>query len=98
MPFFSTLFNIHVFICLADSHVFNQKICATLLYINHVCTNIYFLFSYRQTISRDFVVQELAFKSLEECLEFLEPFSLMYNDPERTIIDCKNSMALLPNI
>ncbi|XP_074032461.1 leukocyte receptor cluster member 8 [Leptinotarsa decemlineata] len=54
--------------------------------------------SYRQNVSCTFVMQELAFKSAEECLEFLEPFSLSFVDSQRTFIDCKSSMAALPNI
>ncbi|CAG9821756.1 unnamed protein product [Phaedon cochleariae] len=54
--------------------------------------------SYRQNVSVNFVVQELAFKSPAECVEFLEPFSLCFGDHERTLIDCKSSMAALPNI
>lgn len=77
--------------------VLNENMCSLDL-LRKFITNLSFLFSYRQTISKDFVMQELAFKSPEECLEFLEPFSLVFTDPERTILDCKNSMALLPNI
>ncbi|KAG5876144.1 hypothetical protein JTB14_021077 [Gonioctena quinquepunctata] len=54
--------------------------------------------SYRQNVSTTFVMQELAFKSTEECLEFLEPFSLSFVDSQRTLIDCKSSMGALSNI
>ncbi|KAJ8949317.1 hypothetical protein NQ318_006742 [Aromia moschata] len=54
--------------------------------------------SYRQNVTVAFVMQELAYRSTEECLEFLEPFSLSFVDVERTQIDCKSSMVALPNI
>ncbi|CAH2014074.1 unnamed protein product [Acanthoscelides obtectus] len=54
--------------------------------------------SYRQHVSSDFVAQELAFHSTQECLDYLEPFSLPFADIARTLIDCKGSMAALPNI
>ncbi|XP_018336764.1 leukocyte receptor cluster member 8 homolog [Agrilus planipennis] len=57
-----------------------------------------FIKSYRQNISLDVVAQELAFKSREDCLEFIEPFGLTFTDVNRTSIDCKASMAALSNI
>lgn len=54
--------------------------------------------SYRQNVTVNFVMQELAYRSTKECLEFLEPFSLTFVDIERTSIDCKSSMAALSNI
>ncbi|XP_066156726.1 leukocyte receptor cluster member 8 [Euwallacea fornicatus] len=54
--------------------------------------------SYRQTVTTEFLVRELAFKSEEECLEFLEPFSLVFTDDSRNAVDCKSSMASLGNI
>lgn len=54
--------------------------------------------SYRQNISVSFVMQELAFKTTEDCIEFLEPFSLAFADENRTMIDCKASMLVLSNI
>ncbi|XP_050301191.1 leukocyte receptor cluster member 8 homolog [Anthonomus grandis grandis] len=54
--------------------------------------------SYRQTISTEFVMQELAFKSEQDCLDFLEPFCLVFTDATKKHIDCKNSMASLANI
>ncbi|ENN73185.1 leukocyte receptor cluster member 8 homolog [Dendroctonus ponderosae] len=54
--------------------------------------------SYRQTITTDFLTKELAFKSEEDCLEFLEPFSLVFVDASRKAVDCKNSMGSLSNI
>ncbi|CAG9860537.1 unnamed protein product [Phyllotreta striolata] len=54
--------------------------------------------SYRQSVSMNFLMQELAFRSAEECIEFLNPFSLIFVDSQRTMIDCKNSMAVLSNI
>lgn len=59
--------------------------------------NFDFMFSYRQNISVNFVAEELAFKSVEECLEFLEPFGLSFTDVGRTSIDCKSSMSALSN-
>jgi len=56
------------------------------------------MFSYRQTVSIDFLVSELAFKSVDECVEFLEQFSLAFQDDSKKILDCKNSMAALANI
>jgi len=56
------------------------------------------LFSYRQNISVSFVAQEMAFKTTEECLSFLEPFSLVYTDETKQSIDCKASTTLLANI
>lgn len=56
------------------------------------------MFSYRQTINTDFLTKELAFKSEEDCLEFLEPFSLAFTDDSRKAIDCKMSMTSLGNI
>lgn len=66
------------------------------VYMNY--SNILFMFSYRQNISVNFVMQELAFKTTVECLEFLEPFNLTFADNNRTSIDCKASMAALANI
>ncbi|KAJ8924823.1 hypothetical protein NQ315_000977 [Exocentrus adspersus] len=54
--------------------------------------------SYRQNVTVSFVMQELAFKSTEECIEFLDPFSLTFVDNEKTLIDCKSSMAALSTI
>ena len=54
--------------------------------------------SYRPNISVSNVTQELAFKTTEECLGFLDPFGLTFTDVDRTLIDCKTSMAVLPNI
>ncbi|XP_008199580.1 leukocyte receptor cluster member 8 homolog isoform X2 [Tribolium castaneum] len=54
--------------------------------------------SYRQNISVNFIQQELAFPALEETLKFLEPFSLSFTDLSKSHIDCKTSMASLPNI
>ncbi|KAF5272771.1 hypothetical protein FQA39_LY07798 [Lamprigera yunnana] len=54
--------------------------------------------SYRPNITVNNVAQEMAFKSAEECLGFLEPFGLTFADIDRTLIDCKTSMAVLPNI
>ncbi|XP_072376722.1 leukocyte receptor cluster member 8 homolog [Diabrotica undecimpunctata] len=54
--------------------------------------------SYRQSVSIDFLVQELAFENVEECFAFLEQFSLVFADSERTLLDCKSSMSALPCI
>ncbi|KRT79740.1 hypothetical protein AMK59_7957, partial [Oryctes borbonicus] len=54
--------------------------------------------SYRQNISVNFVAEELAFKSQDDCLSFLEPFGLTYTDDEKSSIDCKSSMSGIPNI
>ncbi|XP_057653872.1 leukocyte receptor cluster member 8 homolog [Diorhabda carinulata] len=54
--------------------------------------------SYRQNVSIDFLMQELAFKNADECLEFVDRFSLIFADTERTLIDCKSSTTALPNI
>ncbi|KAJ8967151.1 hypothetical protein NQ317_007304 [Molorchus minor] len=54
--------------------------------------------SYRQNVTVTFLMQELAYGTAEECLEFLEKFSLSFADGERTLVDCKSSMAVLPNI
>lgn len=67
-----------------------------LLFISY--SYILFMFSYRQNVTVNFVMQELAYRSTKECLEFLEPFSLTFVDIERTSIDCKSSMAALSNI
>jgi hypothetical protein len=40
-------------------------------------------------------VQELAFDSDEKCLEFITPFGLIFEDIQRTKIDCKASLAVL---
>lgn len=60
-------------------------------------SNVTFMFSYRQNVSVHFVAQELAFRTSEECLEFLEPFGLTFADVTRTNIDCKSSMSALQN-
>ncbi|XP_031356101.1 leukocyte receptor cluster member 8 homolog isoform X3 [Photinus pyralis] len=54
--------------------------------------------SYRPHISVSNVTQELAFKTEEECLGFLDTFGLTFTDVDRTLIDCKASMAVLPSI
>ncbi|KAK9695402.1 SAC3/GANP family [Popillia japonica] len=54
--------------------------------------------SYRQNISVNFVAEELAFKSKDDCLAFLEPFGLTYTDDQKSFIDCKSSMSAIPNI
>ncbi|XP_065160655.1 leukocyte receptor cluster member 8 homolog [Atheta coriaria] len=54
--------------------------------------------SYRQNISVNFVSGELAFKSLDDCYAFLEPFGITYADGSRESIDCKSSTSALANI
>jgi len=51
--------------------------------------------SYRPFLPLSFVVQELAFDSDEKCLEFITPFGLIFEDIQRTKIDCKASLAVL---
>lgn len=58
----------------------------------------FYLFSYRQNISVNFVSGELAFKSLDDCYAFLEPFGITYADGSRESIDCKSSTSALANI
>ncbi|XP_060534601.1 leukocyte receptor cluster member 8 homolog [Cylas formicarius] len=53
--------------------------------------------SYRQTVTLTFLTQELAFNTEEECLGFLDSFSLTFTDPSRTVVDCKGSMPALSN-
>ncbi|KAF7283434.1 hypothetical protein GWI33_000574 [Rhynchophorus ferrugineus] len=53
--------------------------------------------SYRQTINVEFLTKEFAFKTVEECVEFLDPFGLVFTDEGRKFIDCKNSMSSLGN-
>jgi len=54
--------------------------------------------SYRQLLPVSYVSSELAFETEEKCLEFLTPFGLVFTDVTRSKIDCKASMACLPNI
>ncbi|XP_044746932.1 leukocyte receptor cluster member 8 [Coccinella septempunctata] len=54
--------------------------------------------SYRQSIPLTFLSEELAFKTGEDCLKFLEPFGLTFTDDTKNFIDCKISMSALPNI
>ncbi|XP_022919991.2 leukocyte receptor cluster member 8 homolog isoform X2 [Onthophagus taurus] len=58
----------------------------------------YMIKSYRQNITVSFVAEEMAFKSQDECLSFLDPFGLTYVDDGKTSVDCKCSMLALPNI
>lgn len=58
----------------------------------------FYCFSYRQNVSVTFVAQELAYKTPEDCLGFLESFGLNYADNGGSLIDCKSSMSALPNI
>lgn len=52
--------------------------------------------SYRQNLPVIFVAQELAFDSEKDFREFAAPFSLTYTEDGEKI-DCKASMAALPN-
>ena len=56
------------------------------------------MFSYRPNYPMDLLTRSLAFESTKKCEEWVAPFSLSFTDLKKTIIDCKNSMAALPNI
>lgn len=56
------------------------------------------MFSYRSNYTVEALIQTLAFETKQKCNEWLEPFNLTFTDFNKTIIDCKNSMAALPNI
>lgn len=56
------------------------------------------MFSYRQSIPTNFLLEELAFKTRDDCLQFLEPFGLTFTDDTKNFIDCKISMSALTNI
>uniref|UniRef100_A0A8D0G8Y3 Leukocyte receptor cluster member 8 n=1 Tax=Sphenodon punctatus TaxID=8508 RepID=A0A8D0G8Y3_SPHPU len=53
--------------------------------------------TFRPVLPVSYVVSELAFESEEECRAFLAPLSLLYTAPDATKIDCKQSLAVLPN-
>ncbi|XP_046399506.1 leukocyte receptor cluster member 8 homolog isoform X2 [Ischnura elegans] len=53
--------------------------------------------AYRQYLPVIFVAQELAFESEKDFREFAAPFSLTYSEDGEKI-DCKASMAALPNL
>ncbi|KAG1706987.1 Leukocyte receptor cluster member 8 [Nymphon striatum] len=52
--------------------------------------------SYRPTLPVTYVSQELAFHSEDDCLAFLQEFSIIFSDTSKTKIDCKASCNLLP--
>ncbi|XP_071451006.1 leukocyte receptor cluster member 8 homolog isoform X2 [Hetaerina americana] len=53
--------------------------------------------AYRQYLPVIFVAQELAFESEKDFRDFAAPFSLIYSEDGEKI-DCKASMAVLPNL
>ncbi|KAG8140467.1 putative Leukocyte receptor cluster member 8-like protein [Naja naja] len=53
--------------------------------------------TFRPVLPVSYVVSELAFESEEECQAFLAALSLVYTSPDATKIDCKQSLAVLPN-
>ncbi|KAK9881521.1 hypothetical protein WA026_016401 [Henosepilachna vigintioctopunctata] len=53
---------------------------------------------YRQNVPLSFLMEDLAFKTREDCLQFLEPFGLTFTDDSKCFIDCKSSMSVLPNL
>lgn len=54
--------------------------------------------SYRPNYTVDSLIRTLAFETKQKCVEWLVPFNLTFTDLNRTIIDCKISVAALPNI
>lgn len=56
------------------------------------------MFSYRPNYPVDLLVQMLAFESRQQCEDWMVPFQLSFTDLKHTAIDCKTSMAAIPNI
>lgn len=56
------------------------------------------MFSYRPNYPVGLLKQTLAFDSTKKCEEWMAPFNLTFTDLNKTSIDCKNSMAAIPNI
>ncbi|OCT73107.1 leukocyte receptor cluster member 8 homolog isoform X1 [Xenopus laevis] len=54
--------------------------------------------TFRPLLPVSFVQSELAFANEEECQSFLAPLSLVYAGNDASQIDCKLSLAVLPNI
>lgn len=64
---------------------------------------VFFFFSatfrYRVSVPIDFIKSQLAFGNDEDWQKFIEPLGLTFADPgEKTKLDCKASMAALPNL
>ncbi len=55
-------------------------------------------FRYRASVPVDFIKRELAFPDDESWQTFIKPFGLQFEDALRTKLDCKSSMACLPNM
>ena len=67
------------------------------------CSLVFFFFSatfrYRVSVPVDFIKSQLAFGNDEDWQKFIEPLALTFADPgEKTKLDCKASMAALPNL
>lgn len=56
------------------------------------------MFSYRPNYPVDLLTQTLAFVSSKKCDEWMAPFNLTFTDLSKTCIDCKNSVAAIPNL
>ena len=56
-------------------------------------------FRYRVSVPVDFIKSQLAFGNDEDWQKFIEPLGLTFADAvEKTKLDCKSSMAALPNL
>ncbi|GAB0097793.1 leukocyte receptor cluster member 8 [Sergentomyia squamirostris] len=56
--------------------------------------------AYRPNVPVEYVAKSLAFESTAKCLEWLEPFELVFItvDGVKTQIDCKNCMTVIQNV
>ncbi|KAG4076214.1 hypothetical protein HA402_014763 [Bradysia odoriphaga] len=52
---------------------------------------------YRPSYPVDLLCRTLAFESTAQCDEWMVPFNLTFSSPQKTSIDCKNSMTALVN-
>ena len=62
----------------------------------HLASSIH-VYRYRPTLPVDFLVPELGFSDRDECLAFLEEMNVTLTS-EKSIIDCKTSMAITSSL